>query len=181
MITNGSTFFNEVKAPRSIETDEMLPRKRWSDYDTIFDFNNNTNYNNIFGSVDNLKNDDPSPNGTFNSTALFEIDSIKSKSGLKQNFDFDPQDHTKSRSNKVIYKRRNAVSELDLTLIGKGQTYRKSEGRWQSLRRKISHTTTVRCFFFFFVLVSFLYLLILLRVPCRVRVAWVFITYTNLP
>ena len=112
MITNGSTFFNEVKAPRSIETDEMLPRKRWSDYDTIFDFNNNTNYyNNIFGSVDNLKNDDPSPNGTFNSTALFEIDSIKSKSGLKQNFDFDPQDHTKSRSNKVIYKRRNAVSE----------------------------------------------------------------------
>lgn len=183
MITNGSTFFNEVKAPRSIETDEMLPRKRWSDYDTIFDFNNNTNYyNNIFGSVDNLKNDDPSPNGTFNGTALFEIDSIKSKSGLKQNFDFDPQDHTKSRSNKVIYKRRNAVSELDLTLIGKGQTYRKSEGRWQSLRRKISHTTTVRCiFFFFFVLVSFLYLLILLRVPCRVRVAWVFITYTNLP
>ena len=141
ILTNGSTFLNEIRTLRSIETDEMLPRKRWSDCDTIFDFNNNTNYNKIFGSVDNLKNDEPLPNGTFNSTTFFKTDSIKSKSGLTQNFDFDEQDHTKSRSNKVIYKRRNAVSELDLTLIGKGQTDRKSEGRWHSLRRKINVTT----------------------------------------
>ena len=141
ILTNGSTFLNEIRTLRSIETDEMLPRKRWSDCDTIFDFNNNTNCNKIFGSVDNLKNDEPLPNGTFNSTTFFKIDSIKSKSGLTQNFDFDEQDHTKSRSNKVIYKRRNAVSELDLTLIGKGQIDRKSEGRWQSLRRKINVTT----------------------------------------